>query len=86
MIKITNYTANRECVFLAAAGFSYAFISARTGLTYSQISYRLKKTSTSVKEYRNGGGLIARAVLSEVERQKIIRTNIKRRLPLLLKH
>lgn len=83
IVRIEYYQAtNRQCVFLGASGFSHKLIAAQTGLSLGQVKYRLKKTHTKVRDYRNGKGPVAQFVLSEVEKQKVIRLNINQRLHL----
>lgn len=52
-----------QCAILAALGFSTQMIAERTGLTNSQITYRLKKAAIKRADYRNGESAMAQRVL-----------------------
>jgi hypothetical protein len=58
---INNY-ADHWCLLLAMRGRSNRAIIKKTGLTPSQISYRLKTFGVSRMDYRNGEGPLARKV------------------------
>lgn len=47
------------------SGMSSRFIQEKTGLTKSQVLYRLKAYDIKLSNYRNGNSLIARAVLQQ---------------------
>lgn len=55
------------CVVLARYGFSYKLIQARTGLSFGQISLRLKQSGTQVKDFRNGESRLAQQVIDTVD-------------------
>lgn len=72
-----DYHANQSdflCVVLAAIGLSTQAISQRTGLTESQVMYRLAKAEgerkggeqTARTAYRNGQGTIATQIITSV--------------------
>lgn len=52
-----------QCALHAEFGMSTKFIHESTGLTMSQVSYRVKKFGIKRSNYRNGTGLAARAML-----------------------
>lgn len=77
--------ADHACAFFGAIGMSTKFISKKTGLTASQISYRLKKggftrvNGASRLDYRNGDSPfslsmvdIARKVIDDKKESKLI--------------
>lgn len=45
---------NKNCVELAKLGFSHQAIADATGLTLSQVQYRLSRVGVSVMSYRRG--------------------------------
>lgn len=59
-VDFINISADHDCVFFGAIGMSTKFISKRTNLTPSQITYRLKKggltkaNGASRLDFRNG--------------------------------
>lgn len=55
--------ADVECLILARLGFCYDAIRDRTGLTVSQISYRLRIAKISPGQYRRGETHLAQRVL-----------------------
>lgn len=63
-----NWTSDEDlrCAILAGLGFSTQFIMEETGLTASQISYRLKKGQLKRADYRNGESAIAQRVMERV--------------------
>lgn len=52
-----------RCAILAGMGFSTKFIMEETGLTQSQIGYRLKKGQIKRRDYRDGQSAVAERVL-----------------------
>lgn len=78
---LTN-PADFEVAFLGSLGLSTDFISAKTGLTPSQVLYRLKAAQVKRSYYRSGesgvlnavikhaGGPVARAVEKQVRHRK----------------
>src|SRR5262245_5254191 len=58
--------SDRQAVLLATLGMSNKMIIGHTGLSIGQISYRMKALgmATSRKDYRNGEGEFAEAVLA----------------------
>ena len=51
-----------QAVLWASLGRSYRFIQSKTGLTYCQIGYRLRKAGVRTTDYRNGLGVIAEEI------------------------
>lgn len=70
-IRVT-WTGDDElrCAILAGMGFSTKFIMEETGLTQSQISYRLNKGQIKRKDYRDGQSAVAERVLGYVPASK----------------
>lgn len=60
--KTVNLTfgTDFDCVLMASFGRSNRSISKETGLTFGQINYRLKKSMTLRKDYRDGLSSIAK--------------------------
>jgi len=56
------YQDDFECALLGALGRSTRFIQSKTGMTNGKISYRLRKASIKLSDYRNGDSTIARMV------------------------
>lgn len=54
-----------KCALAGEFGFSTKHIESQTGLTTSQISYRLRKFGITRANYRNGDSIGARAVLQQ---------------------
>ena len=50
-------------LLMGQLGYSSRFIEAETGLSWGQISYRLRKAGVRRKDYRNGSSSLARRVL-----------------------
>lgn len=51
-----------ECVLLGSLGFSTRLIQNRTGLTPSQVAYRLRRAGVKRADYRNGESTLATSV------------------------
>lgn len=70
--KRVTWTSDDElrCAILAGMGFSTKFIMAETGLSPSQISYRLKKGQIKRADYRNGQSAMAERMLGYVPASK----------------
>lgn len=70
-IRVT-WTSDDElrCAILAGMGFSTKFIMAETGLTQSQITYRLHKAAIKRADYRNGDSAMAERMLGYVPASK----------------
>jgi hypothetical protein len=51
-----------ECVLLGSLGFSTRLIQSRTGLTPSQVGYRLRRAGVKRADYRNGESPLADSV------------------------
>jgi hypothetical protein len=67
-----DYFNNREdfqVVMLGSLGFSTTFIQQFTGLTFSQVLYRLHKVGTKRSDYREGRSQLA---LSMVKRNETV--------------
>jgi hypothetical protein len=68
-IDLISDDADHACAFFGAIGMSTKFITKRTGLTPSQISYRLKKggftreNGASRMDYRNGDSPFSLAMM-----------------------
>lgn len=58
-----------ECVMLAEFGMAHSVIADATGLSKSQVSYRLRKLGISVMDFRNGRGPYARLVFEGLKRR-----------------
>lgn len=61
-----HYISNvddRMCAILGAMGFATSFIQRETGLTPSQITYRLKKAGIRRIDYRNGTSRAAKLIV-----------------------
>jgi hypothetical protein len=71
---------DRRAALFAMWGFTNNFIQGQTGLSHSQISYRLKKLGMQrVRyEYRNGEGEVATALMDQ--RMRIARPILAPRL------
>jgi hypothetical protein len=54
----------RACLYLAACGFSYAYITNRTNLSRGQIANRLKIKNVKISGYRNGEGRMASKLIN----------------------
>ena len=52
-----------KCAVLGSLGFSTRLIMSHTGLTPSQISYRLRKGEIRRSDYRNGESAVAENLL-----------------------
>lgn len=63
-----TWTSDDElrCAILAGMGFSTKFIMAETGLTPSQVTYRLHKAAIKRADYRNGDSAMAERMLGYV--------------------
>lgn len=91
-VKVTFRTpGDAMVVVLAQLGFSTHLIRVRTGLTESQITYRLHKAKGLEKNkygyrvaWRNGTSKVAQTILSEYE--MVMQKDIQRRLPVLIEH
>jgi uncharacterized protein YjhX (UPF0386 family) len=57
-------------------GFSTAFIMAKTGLTFCQISYRLGRAEAKRSNYRNGDSPIARSILQTAKSHETTGVNL----------
>lgn len=70
--KRVTWTSDDElrCAILAGMGFSTQFIMEETGLTQSQITYRLKKAAIKRADYRNGGSAMAERMLGYIPSSK----------------
>lgn len=55
-----------RCVFYAKMGFATQMISENTGLTTSQVAYRLRRARVYRKDYRNGSSDMAQRVIDRV--------------------
>ena len=55
-----------HCALLGGMGFSSKYISSQTGLTVSQIGYRLRLSSIKRSDYRNGESSLSGTVLNQV--------------------
>ena len=82
--------SDQRCVALAQLGMSSAFISEETGLSGSQIYYRLTKAKkaegyeaghTYRSEWKNGSSFAARTVINSLGQQ--LKADAERRLPKL---
>ena len=57
-----------HCALLGSLGFSSRLIAYRTGLTNSQIAYRLRKGQIRRMDYRNGESAFAERVISQTRK------------------
>lgn len=64
-----QHASDFTAALLASYGFSSNFISARTGLTKSQVSYRLKRFDLKLRDYRQGESLGAQATIRNSQRE-----------------
>lgn len=64
-VDFHNNVSDFKCALLGAMGFSTQFITEKTGLSGSQIVYRLNKAGVKRTDYRNGKGKVARFVLRQ---------------------
>ena len=64
---------NCSCMALAKKGFSLLTIADHTGLTVSQVVYRLKKVGLGVRDYRNGETHDAQIIL---DRFKVVYSSV----------
>lgn len=77
------YKDDYECAYLAALGFSTAFIQNKTGLSSGKVTYRCKKAAIKRADYRNGASVYAQIVTRNlkpaVEREltQYLKTGIK---------
>jgi hypothetical protein len=55
---------DEKCVQWAMWGFNYRTIAALTNRSVGQVGYRLKRAVVKTKDYRNGGGQIAKMVIA----------------------
>lgn len=60
---------NIELITLANLGMTAGTIAEFTGLTESQVRYRMKRFGISVQDFRHGRGPIARMVFSKLANQ-----------------
>lgn len=65
-----------ECALLGKAGWHTQAIAEATGLTQSQVTYRLGRAGVKRADYRNGQSEMAKFVLAQIR----WRSNAKRRL------
>lgn len=70
-IRVT-WTSDDElrCAILAGMGFSTQFIMEETGLTQSQVTYRLNKAQIKRADYRNGGSAMAERMMGYIPASK----------------
>jgi len=57
-----------HCALLGSLGFSSRLIASRTGLSNSQIAYRLRKGQIRRTDYRNGDSVLAERVITQTRR------------------
>lgn len=57
------------CCYLASIGMSTNLICEKTGLTKSQVAYRLKKVQVKRADYRHGRTAVARTLIGTAGRQ-----------------
>lgn len=68
-VDFLNHQDDHDCVFLAALGMSTQYISEQTGLSFSQVTYRIQKadltraSGLSRSDFRNGTSPFARIML-----------------------
>jgi hypothetical protein len=74
---------NFRCLLLADFGFSTEYIRKETGLTPSQVSYRVRKYGIKRKYYRDGTSLGAKAVMGQAMHE--VEPKMKRALTQVLR-
>ena len=69
MQQLINYRSHETffCLHLGALGFATKLIERRTGLSHSQISYRLHRAGIRLRDYREGTTPIAQIVIDKTE-------------------
>lgn len=72
-------TKDLEVLVLGSLGFGTDFIVRKTGLTYSQVLYRLRKGEVKRSEYRDGTGFAARIALETAHGEVTTRLGGQRR-------
>ena len=71
VIGFTSKASNADvhAILMGKMGLSYSIISARTGLSHSQIKRRLKQSGSLVGAYRRGETEISNKVIDITEQQ-----------------
>lgn len=89
--KVDFFTNSKdfECYLLASAGFTTQAISERTGLTYSQVNYRIYKVEKNRKfneltaraKYRHGQSDVANFIAASISSSKsVVKKQVQRSL------